>query len=78
MQFRSVGIALALSLIGVSAVAQSQTADPINALKSLSQDQQDSLLQSVLGKNDGTGRKTDPRLNTPDTIQSKNGQMFDA
>ena len=77
MQFKSIGLTLALLVFGTISVAQTPTSDPINALKNLSSDQQDSLLQSVLGKSDGTGKKTDPRLNTPDTIQLKNGQTTD-
>jgi polysaccharide biosynthesis/export protein len=77
MQFKSIGLTLALLVFGTISVAQTPTSDPINALKSLSSDQQDSLLQSVLGKSDGTGKKTDPRLNTPDTMQQRNGQMTD-
>src|ERR1700691_3683312 len=64
-------------LVGTFAVAQTPITDQINGLKNLSPDQQDSLLQNVLGKSDGTGKKTDPRLNNPDTIQSKTGQMTD-
>jgi polysaccharide export outer membrane protein len=79
MQFKSIGLTLALLVFGAIAVAQTpNSSDPINALKSLSSDQQDSLLQSVLGKSDGTGKKTDPRLNTPDTMQLKNGQLTDS
>ena len=77
MQSKSLGLTLILLLFGTFAVAQSQTSDPISALKNMSPDQQDSLLQSVLGKSDGTGTKKDPKLNTPDTMQMRNGQMTD-
>jgi len=76
MKFKS-RFALGLLLIGAFAVAQTPTpsSDQLNALKNnLSQDQQDSLLQSVLGKTDGTGKKTDPKLSTPDTVRSKTDQ----
>jgi polysaccharide export outer membrane protein len=62
-------------LIGSTASVQSQTEDPIQALKdSLSQDQQGSILQGVLGNGNGTGKKTDQKLNTPETVQSKSNQ----
>jgi len=78
MQFKSIGLALVLLVTGMIAGAQTSTStsDPIGALKNLSSDQQDSLLQSVLGKTDGTGRKVDPKLATPDS-QLKNSQMTD-
>src|ERR1700728_931130 len=74
MRSRSLGALLVLLTMGVagSAESQSQADDPIQALKdSLSRDQGSSLLQSVLGKGDGTGKKTDSKLNTPETVQSK-------
>jgi protein involved in polysaccharide export with SLBB domain len=77
MPIKPVGFALVLSLIGALAGAQTPTPDQLNILKNLPQDQQDSLLQSVLGKSDGTGRKTDPKLNMPDTVRSKNDQTTD-
>jgi protein involved in polysaccharide export with SLBB domain len=78
MQFKSIGLALVLLVTGTIAGAQTSTSssDPMSALKNLSGDQQDSLLQSVLGKTDGTGRKVDPRLAEPDS-QLKNSQMTD-
>ena len=63
-----------LGLSGFSATAQTPTptADQLNAIKSLPQDQQNALLQGVMGgKGDGTGKKTDPQLQTPDTVQKK-------
>lgn len=68
MQTRFLGpILLALS-IGLAASAQ--TPDQLQALKdSVSVDQQNSVLQGVLGKGDGTGKKTDPQLKTPETVQ---------
>jgi polysaccharide export outer membrane protein len=44
----------------------------VSLLKNLSQDQQDALMQSVLGRSDGTSRKTDSQLNTPETVQKMN------
>jgi polysaccharide export outer membrane protein len=69
---RSFSAAIFLILIGAFAGAQSPTQDPLSLLKGLSQDQQDALIQSVLGKSDGTNRKTDSQLNTPETVQKKN------
>jgi polysaccharide biosynthesis/export protein len=70
-------LASALILMLIAAVAMAQQApsqDQLDALKNLSPDQQNSLLQSVLGKGDGTSNKTDSKLNTPETVQPKNGQ----
>jgi len=59
-------------------VAQTPTAEQLNALKSLPQDQQDALLQSVMGgRTDSSGKKTDPKLNTPQTILPKNNQNYE-
>jgi polysaccharide biosynthesis/export protein len=61
-----------LMSIALAGSVQSQATDPIQALKdSLSSDQQSSILQNVLGKSDGTGKKTDSKLSTPETVQSK-------
>jgi len=57
--------------MGVAATAQTPTAEQLNALKNLPPDQQNSLLQSVLGTTDGTGKKTDPKLSTPETVQPR-------
>jgi protein involved in polysaccharide export with SLBB domain len=56
-----------------SAQSQSQADDPIQSLKdSLSGDQGSSLLQSVLGGKGGdAGKKTDSKLNTPETVLPK-------
>src|SRR5271156_5068176 len=63
------GLVLALSL-GLAASAQTPSADQLQALKdSLSPDQQSSILQGVLGKGNGTGKKTDEKLKTPETVQ---------
>jgi polysaccharide export outer membrane protein len=61
-----------LIFIGVLAGAQTPTQDPLNALKNLTQEQQDALLQSVLGKSDTTNRKSDSQLNAPETVERKN------
>src|SRR5882757_2445479 len=69
--------AFALLCLGAGlAGAQATSTDPLNALKSLPADQQQSLIQSVLGgKNDGTNRKSDQKLDTPETIQRKNDRL---
>jgi polysaccharide biosynthesis/export protein len=78
MQHKSRAFALIAILMGAVAIAQTPTPDQLNALKNLTQDQQDSLLQSVLGKSDGTGTKSDPRLRTPQTVSPKGLQSIDA
>jgi polysaccharide biosynthesis/export protein len=71
---RSLGALIALILIGAVVAAQTPapTQDQLNIFKSLSQEQQDALLQSVLGKGDGTNKKSDSQLNTPETVDKKN------
>jgi polysaccharide biosynthesis/export protein len=71
---RSLSAAIFLLLIGAFAGAQSpsSTPDPLSLLKGLSQDQQDALMQNVLGGGNGTAKKTDPQLATPETVQKKN------
>jgi polysaccharide export outer membrane protein len=69
---RSLSAAIFLLLMGAFAGAQSPTTDPLSILKNLTQDQQDALMQSVLGRGDGTNRKADSQLNTPETVQKKN------
>jgi polysaccharide biosynthesis/export protein len=68
--------AIALTLIGAVVVAQTPTAptqDQLNIFKSLPQDQQDALMQSVLGgKGDATNKKSDSQLDSPETVQKKN------
>jgi polysaccharide export outer membrane protein len=69
---RSLSAAIFLILIGAFAGAQSPTQDPLSLLKNLTPEQQDALMQSVLGKGDGTNRKTDSQLNSPETVQKRN------
>ncbi len=77
MRHRALVALLAALSIGVAGSTQSQTSDTLQALKnSLSPDQQSSILQDVLGKS-GTGKKTDPKLQTPETIRRKNGDQSD-
>jgi polysaccharide biosynthesis/export protein len=68
------GLVLMFSCVWAVA-AHGQTEDPLQALKdSLSGDQSGSLLQGVLGKGDGTGKKTDKKLESPETVQSRSEQ----
>jgi polysaccharide biosynthesis/export protein len=71
---RFVGAATLTILIGSMAGAQTPTpsSDQLNILKNLTPEQQDSLLQSVLGKGDGTNKKSDTQLESPETVQKKN------
>jgi protein involved in polysaccharide export with SLBB domain len=69
---RPFSAAIVLILMGAFAGAQSPTPDPLSLLKNLTPDQQDALMQSVLGKGDGTNRKTDSQLNSPETVQKMN------
>ena len=76
MRNRSLGALLVLLSIGLSASAQNQSDETLQALKdSISPDQQSSILQGILGgKGTSTGKKTDTKLNTPETVQSKTDQ----
>jgi polysaccharide export outer membrane protein len=74
MRFKLLKFTLIALLMGTAAIAQTPTADQLNALKSIPKDQQDALIQSVLGKSDGAGTKTDSKLNTPETVQPKTDQ----
>src|SRR5258707_11128573 len=75
MRFKFSGFTLLAIWLGAVAVAQTPTADQLNALKSLPKDQQDALLQNVLGnKGDGTGTKIDSKLSTPQTVEPKSDQ----
>jgi polysaccharide biosynthesis/export protein len=71
---RSLGAAIALTLVGAVVAAQTPapTQDQLNIFKTLTQEQQDALLQSVLGNGNGTNKKTDSQLETPETVQKKN------
>jgi protein involved in polysaccharide export with SLBB domain len=62
------GVALVVA-IGLSSSARPQNSDPLQTIKDTlsSSDQGGSLLQNVLGKIDNSGKKTDKKLETPDT-----------
>jgi polysaccharide biosynthesis/export protein len=76
MNSRWIGALLVALSIGLAAPTQSQNSDTLQSLKnSLSPDQQSSILQDVLGgKSSGTGKKTDQKLDTPETVQRKNSE----
>jgi polysaccharide biosynthesis/export protein len=78
MGSRFLRIAAALLSLGLASSVHPQTTDPLQAIKdTLSSDQGGSLLQSVLGKGDGTGKKTDKKLDNPDdsTMNKTNEQV---
>ena len=62
------GAALVVLSIGFSASVRSQASDAIQSLKDSLSGDKSSVLQGVLGK-DGTGKKTDKKLDLPDTVQ---------
>jgi polysaccharide export outer membrane protein len=78
MQFKFSVFTLVAILVGAVAVAQTPTTDQLNALKNMPKDQQDALIQSVLGKGDGTSSKTDSKLNMPQTVRPKTDQSTEA
>jgi len=61
-------------IIGTVAGAQTPSQDQLNALKNLSPEQQQALIQSVLGNSDGT-KKTDSKLNTPETVDKRDDRL---
>ena len=78
MRSRSLHAFLAVLALSLTASVHGQSEDPIQSLKdSLTQGgQQGSIIQDVLGK--GTGnKKTDQKLQTPETVQSKRDQTTD-
>jgi polysaccharide export outer membrane protein len=78
MLFRSSWFALIAIVMGAVAIAQTPTADQLNALKSLPSEDQNALIQGVLGKSDGTGTKSDPKLRVPQTVQPKRDEFIDS
>jgi polysaccharide biosynthesis/export protein len=71
---RSLGVAIVLVLIGAGVGAQTPTPsqDQLNAFKNLTQDQQDALLQSLMGKGGDANKKSDSQLQSPETVERKN------
>jgi polysaccharide export outer membrane protein len=75
--FRRLKAAFLCLALGASAVAQTPTQEQLNIFKSLPQDQQDSLMQSILGgsKGDGSsssGSRSDSRDNNQDSSNRDN------
>src|SRR5476649_1848555 len=78
MRIRFLHAAAILLSIGLGSSARTQTPDTIQALKdSLSPDQQNSIMQNVLGKSDGTGKTTNKKLETPDTVNPNGDESRD-
>ena len=67
MRTRFFGGFLVLLSMGLAASAQTPTPDQLQALKDLTPDQQNALLQGIKGS--GTGKTTDPKLKTPETVR---------
>src|SRR5258707_4546081 len=70
----SLRMATIFLVIGTIAGAQVPSQDPLNALKNLTPEQQQSLIQSVLG-GDGTNKKTDSKLNSPETVEKRDDRL---
>jgi protein involved in polysaccharide export with SLBB domain len=61
-----------LLMLGIGASAQTPTPDQLNQLRNLPPEEQQSLMQGILGnKSDSSGKKVDPKLSTPQTVQPK-------
>jgi polysaccharide export outer membrane protein len=76
MRLRSFSTLFVVLLAALPAIAQTPTADQLSVLKNLPPDQQQQLLQSVLGgKGDVTGKKTDTNLQMPETVRPRNEQQ---
>ena len=70
MGTRIAAVFFSLLLVALTALAQSLAPEQLNALKNLPPDQQNALMRGALGgKGDGTGRKVDPQLETPQSVQ---------
>ncbi|SRR5579859_2307636 len=67
-------IATIFLVIGTVAAAQAPNQDQLNALKNLTPEQQQSLLQGVLG-GDGANKKGDSKFNAPETIEKKDDRL---
>jgi hypothetical protein len=74
MRISPYAIVVAMLLGAVPVIAQTPTtSDPLSILKNIPADQQQQLIQGVLGgKSDGTNKKTDPNLQMPDTVRQRN------
>jgi protein involved in polysaccharide export with SLBB domain len=81
MRFRALIASFAAGLIVLtssSVQGQNQTSDTLQNLKNnLSPDQQSAILQDLMGKGASTGKKTDAKLETPETVKRKNAEESD-
>ena len=79
--YTPIATALFALSISMAASSQSQNTDPLQALKdSISPDQQGGILQQMLGgKGGASGKKTDQKLDVPETVRRKGDQpdIFD-
>jgi polysaccharide export outer membrane protein len=78
MRSRFVRIAAALLSLALASSVHTQNSDPLQAIKdTLGSDQGSSLIQNVLGKGDGTGKRADKKLENPDdsTLQQATDGM---
>src|SRR5450432_1265241 len=78
MRNRFLRVAAALLSLGLASSVHTQNSDPMQAIKdTLGSDQGNSLIQSVLGKGDGTGKRSDKKLDNPDdsTLQKATERM---
>ena len=76
MRLKVLPLLFAIALSALPALAQTPDADPLSILKNVPADQKQQLLQSVLGgSTDGTGKKVDPSLQTPETVRQKDGRL---
>jgi protein involved in polysaccharide export with SLBB domain len=72
------GAAIVLLLFSAYAAAQNTSSDTLQQLKDvIPQDQQSQILQGILGKGEtgGTTKKTDNKLNMPETVRSQAAQQ---
>ncbi len=67
-----------LLMLSVGLTASAQTTDPMQALKDTlsGSGQQGGILQGIIGGENGTGKKTDKKLENPETIQPPENQDF--
>lgn len=77
MKSRFLAAPLLVLCLGLAASAQTPTADQLNSLKNLPQDQQEALLQSLGGRSGSATTKTDPRLSMPQTVQPRPDELTD-
>jgi polysaccharide biosynthesis/export protein len=72
MRIKPYALVLAMLVGALPVIAQTPTSDQLSILKNIPQDQQQSLIQSLLGgKGDGTNKKSDPNLQMPETVRPR-------